>query len=65
MAVVNDRLPVGIAVSNVAEEKDVYNIVTCVGDYIRGLDWLLNLLTTYRSLRTSYYSAVANSYTQQ
>jgi hypothetical protein len=34
-----------------------------VCDYTRGLDWWLDLLTTYRSLTTSNYSAIANQHT--
>jgi hypothetical protein len=31
-----------------------------MSDYKRGSDWRLDLLTTYRSLTTSNYSAIAN-----
>jgi hypothetical protein len=35
--------------SNIPLVIRVFSIVTCITDYRRGLDWRIDLLTTYRS----------------
>jgi hypothetical protein len=45
--------------------NSAFDIVACICDYRWGLDWWIDLLTTYAHGTTSNYSAIANLHTSQ